>query len=96
MRDALNATGRPIMYSLCNWGTGGPHLWGQQTGNSWRTGRDVFAVWDDHAARSVLELPGSRLCVRHVCNSRSDPECTTCSELSWGGKHADFAEVCVL
>ena len=57
MRDALNATGRPIMYSLCNWGTGGPHLWGQQTGNSWRTGRDVFAVWDEHAARSVLELP---------------------------------------
>ena len=58
MRDALNATGRPIMYSLCNWGTGGPHLWGQQTGNSWRTGRDVFAVWDEHTARSVLELPG--------------------------------------
>ena len=58
MRDALNATGRPIMYSLCNWGTGGPHLWGQETGNSWRTGRDVFAVWDEHSARSVLKLPG--------------------------------------
>ena len=58
MRDALNATGRPIVYSLCNWGTGGPHLWGQETGNSWRTGRDVFAVWDEHAARKVLKLPG--------------------------------------
>ena len=57
MRDALNATGRPIMYSLCNWGTGGPHLWGQETGHSWRTGRDVFAVWDEHTARSVLVLP---------------------------------------
>ena len=37
---------------------GGPHLWGQETGNSWRTGRDVFAVWDEHTARSVLKLPG--------------------------------------
>ena len=26
MGRALNATGRPILYSLCNWGTGGPHL----------------------------------------------------------------------
>lgn len=27
MRDALNATGRPILYSLCSWGSGQPHLW---------------------------------------------------------------------
>ena len=58
MRDALNATGRPILYSLCNWGTGGPHRWGHETGNSWRTGRDVFAVWDEHTARTVEKLPG--------------------------------------
>jgi hypothetical protein len=30
MRDALNATGRPILFSLCSWGSGGPHEWGQQ------------------------------------------------------------------
>ena len=54
MRDALNATGRPILYSLCNWGTGGPHVWGHGVGNSWRTGRDVFAVWDEQSARAVL------------------------------------------
>ena len=58
MRDALNATGRPIMFSLCNWGVGQPHLWGHKVGNSWRTGRDVFAVWDEHAARKVHKLPG--------------------------------------
>ena len=44
--------------------------------------------------RHGSQLGGSRLCVRHVCNSRSDPECATCSELSWGGKQADFARVC--
>lgn len=58
MRDALNATGRPILYSLCNWGVGGPHVWGHKVGNSWRTGRDVFSVWDEHTAREVLRLPG--------------------------------------
>jgi alpha-galactosidase len=57
MRDALNATGRPILFSLCNWGVGGPHVWGHEVGNSWRTGRDVFAVWDEHGARDVSAKP---------------------------------------
>jgi hypothetical protein len=29
MRDALNKTGRPILYSLCSWGSGQPWLWGK-------------------------------------------------------------------
>jgi alpha-galactosidase len=58
MRDALNATGRPILYSLCNWGMGQPHLWGMEVANSWRTGRDVFATWDERETREVLRLPG--------------------------------------
>ena len=57
MRDALNATGRPILYSICSWGTGEPHLWHGQVGHSWRTGRDLFAAWDERAAREVLKLP---------------------------------------
>ncbi len=28
MGDALNATGRPILYSMCNWGVGDSWLWG--------------------------------------------------------------------
>lgn len=57
MRDALNATGRPIHFNICSWGAGDPHLWGRQVGNSWRTGRDVFAVWDERTARQELRLP---------------------------------------
>ena len=57
MRDALNATGRPIHFNICSWGAGEPHLWGRQVGNSWRTGRDVFAVWDERTARNELRLP---------------------------------------
>ena len=41
MRDALNATGRPIHFNICSWGAGDPHLWGRHVGNSWRTGNDI-------------------------------------------------------
>ena len=57
-RLAPAAQGRPILFSMCNWGVDSPHLWGYEVGNSWRTGRDVFATWDEHAARKVLRLPG--------------------------------------
>ncbi|GFR39915.1 hypothetical protein Agub_g421, partial [Astrephomene gubernaculifera] len=56
MRDALAATGRPVLFSLCSWGSGQPWQWGKQVGNSWRTGIDVFAVWDAAQARA-LQLP---------------------------------------
>jgi alpha-galactosidase len=43
MRDALAATGRPILFSLCNWGQESVWTWGMQTGNSWRTTGDIQA-----------------------------------------------------
>ena len=30
MRDALNKTGRPVLFSMCNWGAGDPWKWAQQ------------------------------------------------------------------
>lgn len=45
MRNALNETGRPIFYSICNWGQDGVQLWGNQTGNSWRTTLDITNNW---------------------------------------------------
>jgi alpha-galactosidase len=41
MRDALAATGRPILYSLCNWGQENVWTWGANVGNSWRTTGDI-------------------------------------------------------
>lgn len=37
MRDALNATGREIFYSVCSWGEEHIPDWGKSVGNSWRT-----------------------------------------------------------
>ncbi|QUQ62677.1 NPCBM/NEW2 domain-containing protein [Kutzneria sp. CA-103260] len=41
MRDALAATGRPILYSLCEWGQNQPWNWATSVGNSWRTTGDI-------------------------------------------------------
>lgn len=46
MRDALNATGRPIFYSLCEWGHHDPALWAGKVGNSWRTTDDIIDSWE--------------------------------------------------
>ncbi|MGC0313850.1 glycoside hydrolase family 27 protein [Kitasatospora acidiphila] len=43
MRDALAATGRPILFSLCNWGQESVWTWGAPVGDSWRTTGDISA-----------------------------------------------------
>ncbi|MFF3909765.1 glycoside hydrolase family 27 protein [Streptomyces sp. NPDC001848] len=45
MRDALAATGRPILFSLCNWGQENVWTWGAGVGNSWRTTGDITASY---------------------------------------------------
>jgi len=45
MRDALNKTGRPILYSMCEWGVDDPATWARPVGNSWRTTGDIIDSW---------------------------------------------------
>lgn len=46
MGDALQATGRPIMYSLCEYGTNHVETWGADVGgNLWRTTGDIRDEW---------------------------------------------------
>jgi len=46
MSDALKATGRPIVFSLCEWGDHKPWLWAKDIGNLWRTTGDITDCWD--------------------------------------------------
>lgn len=47
MGDALKATGRPIVFSICEWGPRSPWLWGKEVGGHlWRTSYDVGDYWD--------------------------------------------------
>jgi len=47
MRDYLQQTGKPIFYSLCNWGRDSVWTWGAATGNSWRMSVDNWGGWSD-------------------------------------------------
>jgi alpha-galactosidase len=46
MSKALQASGRPIVFSLCEWGNAKPWLWAQNIGNLWRTTGDIADRWD--------------------------------------------------
>jgi alpha-galactosidase len=45
MSDALKASGRPIVFSMCEWGTSRPWLWASRIGNLWRTTGDITDKW---------------------------------------------------
>ena len=46
IRAALDTAGRPIVLSICEWGTTKPWLWGKEVGgNLWRTTGDIKDRW---------------------------------------------------
>ncbi|HLP15593.1 MAG TPA: glycoside hydrolase family 27 protein [Bacteroidota bacterium] len=46
MRDALHAAGRPVVFSLCEWGDTKPWEWGKDVGHLWRTTGDIANLFD--------------------------------------------------
>ena len=44
-RDALIRSGRPIVFSICEWGSNQPWEWAPKTGNLWRTTDDISDAW---------------------------------------------------
>lgn len=45
MSEALKKSGRPIVFSLCEWGSNKPWLWAKDVGNLWRTTGDIVDKW---------------------------------------------------
>ncbi|KAI9094837.1 alpha-galactosidase [Phlyctochytrium arcticum] len=62
MGKALNATGRPIYYSLCQWGQDEVWKWGGEVGNSWRTTGDIYQLYDDDKEECRTHIYGGWLC----------------------------------
>ncbi len=52
MSQALNATGRPIAFNMCEWGLADPWTWGNGVAQSWRIAGDHTGVWD--STKSVI------------------------------------------
>jgi len=45
MRDALRAAGRPVVFSICEWGDSKPWEWAADVGHLWRTTGDIVNCW---------------------------------------------------
>lgn len=79
MGQALNATGRPILYSACNWGMDQPWNFGPTIFNSWRISGDItnsFNRKDDRCpCESMIEgqclLPGFHCSIERILNYAS-------------------------
>ena len=79
MSDALNATGRPILYSMCNWGEDYPWKWAQTVANSWRMSGDITDTFDRPDARCPCSgdegydcaLPGFHCSAMNILNKVS-------------------------
>lgn len=46
MSDAIRATGRPMLLSLCEWGVSSPWEWANGVGAMWRTTNDIQDCYD--------------------------------------------------
>ncbi|MET7900765.1 NPCBM/NEW2 domain-containing protein [Streptomyces sp. NPDC005355] len=61
MRDALKAasetTGRPIVYSICEWGQNKPWEWAADVGHLWRTTGDISDSWGSMLSIAKQNLP---------------------------------------
>jgi alpha-galactosidase len=74
MRDALHKAGRPIVFSLCEWGATKPWLWADSVGQLWRTTGDI----QDHFAtgHGVLKIfdQQSKIRLYNKPNGWNDPD----------------------
>jgi alpha-galactosidase len=60
MWKAINATGRPMLYSMCNWGEDSTHAWANVIANSWRMSGDIYDYFtrpDDLCPCDVVTIP---------------------------------------
>lgn len=46
MSNALKTAGKPIVFSLCEWGDNKPWEWGKSVGNLWRISGDIYPCFD--------------------------------------------------
>ncbi|MEP6573030.1 MAG: glycoside hydrolase family 27 protein [Gemmatimonadota bacterium] len=65
-REALAHAGRPIVLSICEWGSNQPWEWAPRSGNLWRTTDDISDSWpsmlsnlDQSAQHATVAGPGA-------------------------------------
>ena len=65
MSAALHRAGRPLVFSLCEWGSNKPWEWAKDVGHLWRTTGDISPVfegavdhgtWKSWGAMAILDM----------------------------------------
>lgn len=82
MREALDASGRDIVYSLCQYGMGDVHTWGNRVGaDLWRTTGDITDTWGSMAGIGFSQGNRSPYAGPSGWN---DPDMLVVGHLGWG------------
>ena len=68
MREAIDETGRPMVYSICEWGQSKPWEWATGVGHLWRTTGDISDNWS--SLRSIIAFIESRSAWRSFRDAR--------------------------
>lgn len=58
MRDAIRKAGRPMVFSICEWGRSQPWKWAGEIGHLWRTTGDIINCWDCTVDHGVWKSHG--------------------------------------
>jgi alpha-galactosidase len=65
MSKAIRLAGRPLIFSLCEWGNNKPWEWAKEVGQLWRTTGDIFdcfdctknnGSWSAHGVMKILDM----------------------------------------
>ena len=82
MREALDASGRDIVFSLCQYGMGNVWEWGAQTGgNLWRTTGDIVDTWP---SMSGIGFSQNGLEKHSGPGHWNDPDMLVVGSVGWG------------
>eukprot|EP01041_Mallomonas_annulata_P003021 gene3021-5920_t len=57
MGASLNATGRPMVYAICEWGRNNPAAWAGAISNQWRISADIIDKWESFILRVDIDAP---------------------------------------
>jgi alpha-galactosidase len=105
MSMALKATGRPIVFSLCEWGNHQPWLWAKGVGQLYRTTGDIYAGFDKNLSKgtwtalSVLSILDKQVNIRQYAGPGhwNDPDMLEVGNgMSFTEDRAHFSLWCML
>ena len=105
MSAALRATGRPIVFSLCEWGDHVPWLWAKGVGELYRTTGDISPIFaidkhmGDSTSQSVLSILDLQIPIRKYNgpNHWNDPDMLEVGNgMTYNEDKAHFSLWCML